>query len=183
VIVFGLGNPGEKYIHTRHNAAWLVFDTFGLEWQVNKYAESLEAKSEEIVFVKPQTFMNNSGRSVSWYQKKYEIQTENVVVVYDDIDLPIGTVRISFDRGSGGHNGIKSIEEALQGRGFVRVRIGIAPRNEDGELQNPESRTVFVLKNFSLQDIETIRGLGSRVLDALKTIEEKGYVVAMNRFN
>lgn len=183
MIIIGLGNPGIKYVHTRHNAAWLVFDEWNLDWQTNKYAESLESKDGSFVYVKPQTFMNNSGRAVSWYQKEYGLASEDFVVVYDDIDLPVGSVRVSFDRSSGGHNGIKSIEDALQNRNFIRVRVGIAPVDEEGVLQTPESRKSFVLKDFSSKDLETIKNLAPKIQSILEIIETKGYLEAMNKVN
>lgn len=183
MIIIGLGNPGTKYVHTRHNAAWLVFDEWGLDWGANKYAESTEAKEGTFVFVKPQTFMNESGRSVVWYQKEFGLSPEDFVVVYDDVDLPVGTVRISFDRSSGGHNGIKSIEQFLGTSAFIRVRIGIAPVLDNGTLQTPESRTSFVLRDFSAKDLDVVRNLAPKIQSILETIETKGYVEAMNRFN
>lgn len=183
MIVFGLGNPGKRYANTRHNSAWVIFNQWGLDWVSNKYAQSLEAKKGGVLFVKPQTFMNESGRSVAWYQKELGFNLEDFVVIYDDVDLPVGRLRISFDRGSGGHNGIKSIQEVLQTSAFVRVRIGIAPVNDEGELQTPESRTSFVLKDFSAKDLETVRNLTPKIQSILETIEVKGYVEAMNKFN
>lgn len=183
MIIIGLGNPGEKYVHTRHNAAWLVFNEWNLAWSPNKYAQSLEAKEGSLVFVKPQTFMNESGVSVGWYCKEFELSPEDFVVMYDDVDLPLGSVRISYDRSSGGHNGIKSIEQSLGTSAFIRVRIGVAPVSDDGTLQTPESRKSFVLKDFSTKDLETVRNLAPKIQSILETIETKGYVEAMNKVN
>lgn len=183
MIIIGLGNPGAKYMYTRHNAAWLVFDEWNLDWEINKYAESMDVRDGSFVFVKPQTFMNESGKSVVWYQKESGLSPEDFVVVYDDIDLPIGKVRVSFDRSSGGHNGVKSIEQSLGASAFIRVRIGIAPVSDDGTLQTPESRKSFVLKDFSTKDLETVRNLAPKIQSILETIETKGYVEAMNKVN
>lgn len=183
MIVVALGNPGEKYENTRHNAGWIIFDELGLDWRTNKYAESLEAQDGDMLFVKPQTFMNESGRTVSWYQKDKNLKPENFVVLYDDVDFPVGKMKISFDRSSGGHNGIKSIEQYLGSREFVRIRVGIAPLAEDGKAVTPANRKSFVLKGFSEEALEAIRALTPKVRDALIIIQEKGYVEAMNEFN
>ena len=183
IIAVALGNPGDSYQNTRHNAGWIIFDELDLDWQTNKYAESLEAKDGKFVFVKPQTFMNESGRSVSWYQNNLEVKPQDVVVLYDDVDLPVGKMRVSFDRSSGGHNGIKSIEQHLGSREFVRIRIGIAPLSEEGEVVVPSNRKSFVLKGFSEDQLEAIKDLAPKVRKVLMVIEEEGYVEAMNKFN
>lgn len=183
MIVVALGNPGEKYENTRHNAGWIIFDELGLDWQINKYAESIESRDGDILFVKPQTFMNESGRTVSWYQEDGEVKPQNFVVLYDDVDLPVGKMKISFDRSSGGHNGIKSIEQHLGSREFVRIRVGIAPLGEDGSAITPANRKSFVLKGFSEDALEAIKSLAPQVRKALIAIQEKGYAEAMNQFN
>ena len=183
IITIALGNPGDEYQNTRHNAGWIIFDELGLDWQTNKYAESLEARDGDFIFVKPQTFMNESGRSVSWYQNDLKAKTGDFVVLYDDVDLPVGKMRISFDRSSGGHNGIKSIEQHLGSREFIRIRIGIAPIAEDGQVIVPANRKSFVLKGFSEDQLDAIQKLAPQVRQALITIAEKGYVEAMNEFN
>ncbi len=183
MIIVLLGNPGKQYENTKHNAPWLVAETWNLDWQENKYAESLEASEGTRVFIKPQTFMNESGRSVLWYVKKQNIPGSDIVVIYDDVDLPVGSVRVSFNRSSGGHNGIKSIEEVLGTPAFVRIRIGVARSDEEGRALLPESRKDFVLSSFSQEDQKTIKALGDKVIKILDTISSDGYEKAMNTFN
>lgn len=183
MIIALLGNPGKKYEDTKHNAAWIVSEVWSLDWKENKYSESLESEHNGMIFIKPQTFMNESGRSMLWYMRKREEKPEQVVVVYDDVDLPIGTVRVSFNRGSGGHNGIKSIEQALGNPAFVRIRIGVAHVDEEGKAVLPESRHNFVLSSFSQEEYKIIESLSERVMKILETIKKEGHEKAMNEFN
>lgn len=183
MIIALLGNPGKKYEDTKHNAAWIVSEAWSLEWKENKYAESIEAEHDAMTFIKPQTFMNESGRSVAWYLSKQNQKSEDVVVVYDDVDLPVGSLRVSFNRGSGGHNGIKSIEQALGTSAFTRIRIGVARKNEEGNALLPESRRDFVLASFGQDDKKEIESLSDKVMKIIKTIQKDGLEKAMNEFN
>lgn len=183
ILVIALGNPGLEYEKTRHNAGWLVLDSFLDDWGQNKYAQTLETRVGEVLYAKPQTFMNKSGESLSWYLKEYELSGENIIVVYDDVDLPVGSVKVSFDRGDAGHNGIKSLVQHFGSRAFVRVRVGVAPVGEDGNVQKIQSRKSFVLKNFSKDDLGKVEGLSAKVEKVIKVISEKGYLLAMNEMN
>lgn len=195
-LIAGLGNPGEKYKKTRHNAGFLILDFLYSGFETDKYAEAKVKKDSlddaEVIFVKPETFMNDSGKSVSYLAEKYEIPNENILVIYDDIDLPLGEVRISFDRGDGGHNGIKSIVSQIGTKAFTRVRVGIAPKDEDGKAIKPKggfftpaSKAVsnFVLKDFSATDLEKIKDLSGKVEKIIKTFVKEGREKVMNEFN
>jgi PTH1 family peptidyl-tRNA hydrolase len=187
-LVVALGNPGEKYEQTRHNAGWILADLAfpNLEFGRNSYANAGVAKTsisnQEVQIVKPATFMNESGVSVEYFIKKENILPEHIVVIYDDIDLPIGKMKISFDRGSGGHNGIKSIEAHLGSREFIRIRIGISkllnPPAGGGELVKPN-----VLGNFESSELETFKTLAPKVKLAIETIIVQGKEMAMTEFN
>lgn len=193
-LVIGLGNPGEKYQKTRHNAGWIVLDSAfpDLVWKKNPYANALIAGAHaeglsfemsptteaQVTFVKPQTFMNHSGETVEYFMKKEGIVSESVIVLYDDIDLPLGSMRISFDRGSGGHNGIKSIESHVGGRNFIRIRIGISRAGENGAVVKPN-----VLGNFEDEELEKIISLGRSVGLVIKTIIMHGKEKAMTEWN
>lgn len=183
MIILLLGNPGTQYENTKHNAGWIVADEWNLSWSGNKYAECEEAREGDLVFAKPKTFMNESGRTALWYKKEYELKPEDFVVVYDDVDLPVGTVRVSFNRGSGGHNGIKSIEQALGNPAFVRIRIGVAHVDEEGKASVPGLRHDFVLSSFSSQEKKVLETLAPKVETIIKTIVKDGYEKAMNTFN
>lgn len=193
-LVVALGNPGEKYEKTRHNAGWLVLDRAfpNLVWKKNAYANALVAgvgaealsidvsvaKESLVTFVKPQTFMNNSGETIEYFMKKEGITAESIIVLYDDVDLPIGKLRISFDRGSGGHNGIKSIEAHVGGKNFIRIRIGISKELENGKVAKPN-----VLGNFETTELELIQSMGKKVERAVQAIITRGKDLAMTECN
>lgn len=182
--IVGLGNPGEKYEGMRHNAGWIVMDEIFPDaiWERNSYANAGVAKiafgDQEVLLVKPATFMNESGTAVRYFIEKEEITPENTIVIYDDIDLPLGKIKISFDRGSGGHNGIKSIEANLGSRQFVRIRIGISKVLESGEFVKPN-----VLGNFEETEKDQVKEISKVVKSALETIIKEGRELAMTRFN
>lgn len=183
-LIIGLGNPGNEYKKTRHNVGWIIIDDIfpTADWDKNTYANALvshvEIADEPIQLVKPQTFMNDSGKSLHYFIDKEDYVAEQIIVIYDDLDLPIGKMKISFDRGSGGHNGIKSLEEALNSRDFVRIRIGISKVLEDGTLIKPS-----VLGNFDMQENETLQSVAKRVEQAIAMIIKDGKEKAMTNFN
>ncbi|MEZ0208611.1 MAG: aminoacyl-tRNA hydrolase [Candidatus Paceibacterota bacterium] len=169
-----LGNPGEKYSHTRHNAARIMMG------MIRSHVEKLESVE---VFV-PDTFMNESGHAVAEFLRYHE--GRELVVMYDDKDLPLGKIRISHDRGDGGHNGVKSIIESLGTREFIRVRIGVAPTDVDGkEIKAPHGTEVqdFVMGKFREDEENILREVAPSVVGALQAIVEVGFEKAMERFN
>lgn len=169
-----LGNPGEKYAKTRHNVARILLALIK--------REVMEIPSCEIMI--PTTFMNESGNAVREYLRYHE--GREIVVMYDDKDLPYGTFRISYDRGDGGHNGVKSIIEALQKKDFIRIRIGIAPPSVDGkEIKPPHGQAVqgYVMGVVREDEEEMLRSIASRVLGAIQLITKDGYVKAMEVYN
>ena len=182
-LVVALGNPGDKLVKTRHNAGWLAVDAAfpDLQWSRNSYANAgvatLNFENDKVFFAKPVTFMNLSGEAVKYFIDKEQILSDHIIVIYDDIDLPLGKLRISFDRGSGGHNGIKSVEQ-YAGREFVRIRIGISKMLESGELVKPN-----VLGNFEESELETLKGLALRINLAIRMIIKEGKEAAMTEFN
>ncbi|PIR95962.1 MAG: aminoacyl-tRNA hydrolase [Candidatus Doudnabacteria bacterium CG10_big_fil_rev_8_21_14_0_10_42_18] len=154
-IVVGLGNPGEKYTNTRHNSGFLAIDDFlkSLNADINpactKFGSLLvEASlgSEKLFFVKPNTFMNNSGTAVAEIINFYKTDpTKNLLVVHDDKDLPLGTIRATYSSSAAGHNGVQDIIDKLATQNFHRVRIGVESRESRGEMPTE----AFVLQNFS----------------------------------
>lgn len=169
-----LGNPGEKYARTRHNAARIVMD----------HIEDNVMKLEEVEVFVPDTFMNESGRAVSEYLRYHE--GREVVVIYDDKDLPLGKLRISHDRGDGGHNGVKSVIEHLGTKEFTRIRIGIAPQGTDGkDILPPHGNDVqdFVMGKFREEEEGELKKVAVRVFDAIQAIKEVGYQKAMEKCN
>lgn len=148
-LIVGLGNPGKKYEHTRHNVGSMVLDAL-------KGVELPNA-----ILAKPQTFMNNSGKAIKSLYTKYKIQnTKYIIVVHDDIDIPLGKIKVSFGRGSAGHKGVESIIKELGTKNFTRVRIGIQPVK--GKPKNVET---FVLKNFTSKELPLL----SKTIDAAVT--------------
>lgn len=168
-----LGNPGANYANTRHNAARIVCSL------VQGRIESLEQVE---VFV-PDTFMNESGRAIAEYFRYHE--GRELIVMYDDKDLPLGKIRISHDRGDGGHNGVKSVIESLGTKEFIRIRIGIAPKTEEGTVKTPHGEEVqdFVMGRFREEELEVLREIAPQVVGAIQAIVEVGYHKAMERFN
>ncbi len=189
--IVGLGNIGEKYARTRHNAGRVVLnawvDTQGGSLVLSKkyHGHIWEGSiGEEMVRVLlPETFMNESGGSV----KKAVTQktAHHLIVLYDDIDLPLGTIRLSFNRGSGGHNGIKSIVDTLGTEAFIRIRIGISPC-VDGEIRKPKSAQAvlkWVMGDFTKIEEKKLAEFSVRVGKAIEMIVTEGVTPAMNVFN
>lgn len=149
ILIVGLGNPGKKYKKTRHNVGHLLIDEF--------------PKRRNFIIAKPQTFMNESGKAVKALVKFYKIKLESLWVVHDDIDLPIGTIRISKNRGAAGHKGVQSIIKELKTKDFWRIRIGIQPKT--GKPKNVEK---FVLQKFEKEEEKILKGA---IKEAIKEIE------------
>ena len=184
-LIVGLGNPGTEYEKTRHNAGWIVIDDMypNLEWEKDSYANAGTAQDGDFLFVKPETFMNLSGETVQYFVDKKDYLPEHIIVIYDDIDLALGKFKISFDRGSGGHNGIKSIETCLGSREFIRIRIGISKQVETEDQEKPTLVKPNVLGKFESTELETLTEVSKRVKLALETIVKEGKEKAMTEFN
>lgn len=182
--IIALGNPGNQYAKTRHNAGWIAVDNAfsDLDWHENKYAFSeigtAEIGNNTFQIAKPTTFMNESGKAADYFTSKEGIEAEKLIVLYDDLDLPIGKFKISFDRGNGGHNGIKSIEEHLGSREFIRIRVGISKVIESGELVKPN-----VLGNFDMAELRILKETSYVIYKAIGTILTEGKEKAMTIYN
>jgi PTH1 family peptidyl-tRNA hydrolase len=166
-LIVGLGNPGSKYEHTRHNAGFIGLDNFIYLAQDDHMLSAVNSKDDfsskiiratigkgetasELLFAYPQTFMNDSGQSVSAIMQFYKIEPKDLIVLHDEIDLPLGTVRLTQNSGAAGHNGVKSIIENLGTSEFTRIRIGI----EDREENRIPPTDVFVLQNFTENELD-----------------------------
>lgn len=187
VLITGLGNLGEKYKRTRHNIGFRALDRFQREndfpdFKFSKKFNALISKKDigkkKIILAKPQTFMNKSGQAVKKITTYYSLPTINLIVVHDDIDLPLGKIRISKKRGSAGHKGIESIIKELGTKNFVRLRVGI--KNQELRIKNMEK---FVLKNFTKEEEKTVGKIIKKSCSALKIILSEGLEKAMNKFN
>ena len=184
-LIVGLGNPGKQYEMTRHNIGFHTIDYIADKLGVkitklkNKaiYGEG-NIGGHKVLLVKPQTYMNLSGDSLVEFVKFYKIPIENVIVISDDIDLPVGKLRIRAKGSAGGHNGLKSIIARLGGENFARVRIGVgAPTHEDYDLAD------FVLGRFAKDEIPVLEDAIIKADKAIAEIVARGVSSAMNKFN
>jgi PTH1 family peptidyl-tRNA hydrolase len=158
-------------------------------WKEDKKSQSLTTgatvKTTLMALVLPNTFMNKSGFAVSKLVKSVKA-AEKLIVVYDDLDLPIGKIKISFDRGSGGHKGIESIAAAVRTKKFTRIRIGISPETAGGVMKKPHGEKEvndFILKKFKESELDTLKKVFKRVAEAIDVIVAEGPMIAMNHFN
>lgn len=177
-LLVGLGNPGEEYEKTRHNAGRIVVDL--VEKKLEKENSKLKIK-----YLTPDTFMNNSGKEVVKYVKSKKDLSE-LVVVYDDIDLPLGKIKISFNRSSGGHNGLASIIKHVKSEEFLRIRIGICPTTPTGKMKKPKGEDAilkFLLGEFKKPELEEIKKLSKKVTEAVECIYTESKDKAMSLYN
>ena len=184
-LIVGLGNPGRQYENTRHNAGFICLDLFaekeGIKIDRLKFKSLMgegRIKGHRCLFLKPQTFMNLSGEAVRDAADFYKIKPENIIVIYDDISLPTGTLRIRKKGSAGGHNGIKSIIWQLNSDVFPRLKIGVGDRKDkDDDLKD------YVLGRFSKADMDTLKNTMEKAVDALKYILDGDTDGAMSRYN
>lgn len=203
--VIGLGNPGEEYEGTRHNVGRMVVQKLLKDLKVgnpdfNKKANSQIAegkiKKEKVLFVLPDTFMNKSGQAVSAFIKPKtgkDKSQQNLIVVHDDLDLPIGTLKISYNKGVGGHRGLDSVVKAVKTLEFVRVRVGISPMTSKGLAKKPgaglspkaaEKAVIdFILGKFKPKELEILKKVLGRASEAAQSIITDGRAKAMNVYN
>ena len=179
--IIGLGNPGEKYKTTRHNVGRIILNNWQekenlASFKKNSKLNALITKDDNFVLALPETFMNSSGISV----KKIIKNTENLWVVHDDIDLPFGTIRISKDKGSAGHNGVGSIIKEMKTKDFIRFRVGIKPLSHTVSSENLAS---FVLKKFTKEELELLENISNKTIKILRFALKEGAEKAMNKFN
>jgi peptidyl-tRNA hydrolase, PTH1 family len=195
-IIAGLGNPGEEYIGTRHNTGRIVLECVrtefdGEDFTFNKKSNALVSeiqvgkKKEKVVLVAPETFMNTSGSALAAMVKNVKA-AEKLIVMYDDFQLPLGRMKISYNRSSGGHNGVESIIKSLKTEAFVRIRIGLSAANAKGVAKVPhgeEKIEKFILGKFKEDELKEIKKLSKRVAEAVETIIVEGREKAMSIYN
>jgi peptidyl-tRNA hydrolase, PTH1 family len=181
-LIVGLGNPTEKYAETRHNLGFMLIDFLAKEANTTVKREECRAlvgraeiENQIVELVKPQTFMNLSGESVAGLlQKRSDAE---IIVITDDLALPLGKIRIRPKGSDGGHNGLKSIIACLRTQDFIRLRIGIQPEHPISETKR------FVLEKFSKSDFETVEKVLETSADAIRSIINEGVEKAMAKFN
>ncbi len=184
LFVFGLGNPGKEYLKTRHNVGFLSIDEISKKFRINlknHRFKSIYGKreifGETLFIVKPLTYMNRSGESVKEWVKNEKISTENILVIYDDIDLPLGQIRIRKKGSGGSHNGMNSIIFALQTENIPRIRIGI------GKEKKPKNLADYVLSEFEEEEFSIILKTISLIPDIIADILKRGIDYSMSKYN
>lgn len=192
--IVALGNPGDKYQHTRHNVGWMAIDLALQSWNLPSLIEEKKfsgrttmggLNENPIRALYPDTYMNNSGTAVKKFVAGHDI--ENLIVVHDDVDLPFGEVKVVKGRGAGGNNGVQSIIDKLGTKNFIRVRIGISPTSFwTGKVKRPSGGRAlerFVLKEFSKKEKEKLPEVLETVKQAIESIVNEGVETAMNKYN
>ena len=183
-LIVGLGNIGDKYVFTRHNVGFMLVDSIALNSNLN-FRENTRLKSlmtnlrdgyNDFLFIKPTTFMNLSGEAVRAIMDYYKIAIKDILIVYDDLSLELGKIRFRSNGSDGGHNGIKSIIKHLGTNNIARLKIGIGPQ------PNIPSE-VFVLQNFSKEELEILKTTISRAKEAIDCYFKEGIAIAQNKFN
>ena len=200
-VIVGLGNPGDEYAGTRHNTGRMALEYFAKATEFVERKEDKKAKARvasgmlapplagrgktATVLVAPDTFMNKSGAAAGKFVKSQKA-AERMVVVYDDLDLPLGSMKLSFNRGSGGHRGVESIMRAVKTKKFTRVRVGISPTTAGGVLRKPSGDKVintFILTKYKTAELDELKKVFKKVSQALERIVAEGPFIAMNQFN
>ena len=183
-LIAGLGNPGDKYKNNRHNIGFQIIDTYLTYFSQNKLIDKFDSEYTSINFrenklhiIKPKTFMNESGKAINKCISFFKIPLENLIVIYDEMDLSPGDVRIKFGGGSAGHNGVKSIINCLGSEKFTRIRIGI------GKPINKEKINSYVLSNFSNNELNLFNEIKTNIRYIIEDIVSEGLPFAMNKFN
>lgn len=179
-LIAGLGNIGDKYLFTRHNAGFMLLDKWavneGFTFKEESKLKCLLAKQNDIIFIKPITFMNLSGEAVRAVMDYYKIELKDILIIYDDISLDLGKIRFRANGSDGGHNGIKSIIKHVGGNEFDRLKIGIGPQ------PNIPSEN-YVLQNFPQSDFPKLKEVIKTSIDAIKFYLNEGIEKAQNKYN
>jgi PTH1 family peptidyl-tRNA hydrolase len=191
-LVIGLGNPGRRYVNNRHNVGFRCID-----WLAREHGISLDSRrsrsyvgtghigDSRVVLAKPRTYMNLSGEAVRGLMHRYDVPVQNILVVYDDLDLPLGKIRIREKGSSGGHKGMKSIIAQVGSQDFPRLRVGIAPLVDTEGLApcRQIDAVEHVLGDFSTREKAVIRKVYPDVVAAIDCLVAEGIKAAMNKYN
>ncbi len=186
ILIVGLGNPGEKYKNTWHNIGFRIIDEIAANFQfpIFNFQSIYNAKisngkfhDKKVILAKPQTFMNLSGKAAAKIINFYKINPKEIIVIHDDIDLPLGKIKIVKNRGSAGHKGVQSIINEIKTKGFVRIRIGVSPLS--GKPSNPER---FVLQKFD-KDKDVAKKTIEKAAKTVNLFLEKGLEKAISKIN
>jgi len=191
-LIVGLGNPGRSYANNRHNVGFVCLNHFarrqGIRFdkkQCKARIGSGEVAGSEVLLAKPQTYMNRSGQSVRLLVDKFNISPDNLLVIHDDLDLPLGRIRIRQGGSAGGHKGAGSIIAELGSQNFIRIRVGIGrPVKNEGFTEFSEDEIInYVLSDFTPDEKQAITQVIPRVSEAILYLLTEGLVAAMNKYN
>jgi len=194
ITIIGLGNPGEEYHHTRHNVGRMIVESFHAKydfpaWKKDASRNALISRGsvdgKKVQLLLPETYMNASGKSVKDFAGKAK-QIQDMIVVHDDLDLPLGSFKISFDRNAAGHNGVISIIKHVKSTAFTRVRIGIVPKTPKGTLKKPKSKEKaldFIIGPLKKDEQQTLTDITKELCGALTSLVTEGRDVAMQTYN
>ena len=181
-LIVGLGNPGPEYNETRHNAGWMVVDSFaneqGTSFEDRRYGFVAETsiKGRKLILLKPTTYMNLSGNAVRYWLDKENIPTEHLLVIVDDLALPLGKMRLKANGSNGGHNGLGHIQQLI-GQKYARLRIGIGSDFQRGQ------QVDWVLSKFTNEDKQTLAPIIDTSRDIIKSFCLAGVDITMNQYN
>lgn len=189
-IIAGLGNLGSEYENTRHNTGRIILQSlteeeFSIDKKILALTSEMKIGKETIKLIAPETFMNKSGDSIVKIIKSLKA-AEKLIVIYDDFNLPLGKIRISYNRSSGGHNGLESIIKAVKTEAFTRIRIGVAPANAKGIAKVPHGEDKiekFILGKFKPDEEKEIKKIEKRVGEAIELLIKEGRDKAMSVVN
>ena len=187
-LIVGLGNPGAQYARTRHNAGWFVIDELARLHSIDLVKKNADYKvglgsigDEKIALVKPQTFMNDSGRAVQSLRNFYRVELDKILVISDDLNLPVGKLRFRGGGSDGGHNGLKSIAQILGSKDYPRLRFGVG---EPPTQERAQAGTAgFVLRPFAPDEWASVEETTRRAAQGVECFVRDGLTLAMNRFN
>lgn len=187
-LIVGLGNPGKEYERTRHNVGFMILDMLKDKFNFENFKEDYLARTtslisqgkfedEQIILIKPQTFMNNSGHPINQFMKKYNLAPEDIWVIYDDFDFKLGDFKIRKQGGAGTHKGLISITTLIKSENFPRFRVGI------GLEASHFNRTSYVLGRFNDEELKIINKLGKKIVESLIYAINNGIESSMNKYN
>jgi peptidyl-tRNA hydrolase, PTH1 family len=189
-LIVGLGNPGKTYARNRHNVGFRCLDYLARLHSIRFDRRQCQARvgidkvtGEKLLLAKPGTFVNLSGQSVACLVHKHNIHLSNLLVIYDDLDLPLGKIRLRQSGSSGGHKGMNSIISALGSEDFPRIRVGIGRPQAEKQSINEDAIVNYVLSDFSTQEEAAIRPVIAKVAEAIDYFLTQGIEAAMNQFN
>jgi len=190
-LIVGLGNPGRGYANNRHNVGFVCLNHFarkqGIRFDRKQGKARIgtgEVAGSKVLLARPQTYMNLSGQSVSRLMKKFNINLNDLVVIHDDLDLPLGKIRLRHGSSSGGHKGIDSIISSLGSQDFTRLRVGIGRPATEGLVPTSEADIItYVLSNFTSEEKQIVVQVIPRAGEAIYCLLTEGLVVAMNKYN